>query len=74
MKSRFVYISQCCKVSATKPPCVAVPKVAKKAKKGRKGDDKPQQEFASLGHWSCTQCGKGCKVSRTNAPEEKPKQ
>lgn len=72
--SKFVYISICCGAPATKPACLAIPKAAKKPKKGKKGDEREKApEYASLGHWSCTQCGKGCKVQRTNKPVEEEK-
>lgn len=70
MKSQFVYLSLCCSAEATKPPCVKV--FTTKKKKGKKGEDREKaQEFASLGHWTCGNCGKGCKVSVSLRP---PKQ
>ncbi len=54
----FDYVSICCSAPATKPPCVAVPKAAKK------GKTEKALEFASLGKWSCGACGRACKVHR----------
>jgi len=65
MKALFLYLSTCCKQLATKPPCV---KGLAFKKKGQKETKAPE---VGLGHWSCTGCGRACKVSRTNAPEEK---
>jgi len=75
---KFLYLSGCCQVQATKPPCVK-PKAQPKPKgkdKGKKGrEDKPKApEFSTLGSWRCTRCGKPCKVSVMPRPpkEEKP--
>jgi len=63
-----VYISLCCGVQASKPACVKV-KIAPKKKKG--GDKAPT--FSTLGHWSCGQCGKACKVSVSVRPPKEDK-
>jgi hypothetical protein len=67
-----IYISACCGVEATKPPCVK-PKAQFKPKgkkgKGQRGEDRPKApEFATLGSWRCGSCGKPCKVSVTPRP------
>ena len=76
-----LYISICCNVEATKPPCVKVKKAVpmKKGKgkrtKGTMGEDREKKpEFSTLGSWRCTRCGKPCKVSVMPRPpkEEKP--
>ena len=67
-----IYTSACCGVPATKPACVnpkAQPK--KKGKKG-KGEQKAP-EFATLGHWTCGGCGKGCKVTVSVRPPKEEK-
>ena len=61
-KPVFTYTSACCGASATKPPCEKVRSTGKK----RKGET----EFSSLGHWSCSNCGKGCKVTRSKRKQE----
>jgi len=65
-----IYVSVCCNVEASKPPCVK-PKAQPKAKKG-KGKHGEQREkapeFATLGSWTCTSCHKPCKVSVTPRP------
>lgn len=67
MKSpAFSYISLCCNAPATKPPCVKVPKMAVK-----KGKAEKAPEYASLGHWSCQNCGKGCKAVRMKREQSK---
>jgi len=74
-----IYTSICCGVEATKPPCVKprpLPKSPKKGKRNR-GEDKPKApEFATLGSWRCTSCGRRCKVSVSPRPpkEEKPQE
>ena len=75
---KFLYLSTCCQVQGTKPPCVKVtaqPKFKGKKGKGKRGDEKPKApEFSTLGRWRCGQCGKPCKVSVMPRPpkEEKP--
>jgi hypothetical protein len=69
-----LYISICCNVEATKPPCVK-PKAQPKPKgkgKGKKGrEDKPKApEFATLGSWRCGHCNKPCKVSVMPRPKD----
>jgi hypothetical protein len=34
-------------------------------------EDRKENKFSecNLGHWRCTKCGKGCKVSRTKVKE-----
>ena len=69
-----IYISLCCNVEASKPPCVQ-PKAQPKPKKGKgkRGEQRREKapEFASLGSWTCTACRKPCKVSVIPRP---PKQ
>lgn len=48
---KFLYTSTCCSAPATKDACVRTP---------------GQVEFDQLplGHWNCSDCGRGCKVTR----------
>jgi hypothetical protein len=62
----FQYVSLCCSSPAVKPACVKARATA--PKKGKKEAKAPE---TGLGHWSCGTCGKACKVSRHNRPEEK---
>ena len=61
----FLYLSMCHGLQATKPACATVPKAAKSKK--RAGSERTP-EYASLGSWSCGECGKPCKVTRVNRP------
>ena len=68
-----IYISTCCNVEASKPPCVK-PKAQPKPKKGKgkRGEQREKApEFATLGSWTCTSCHKPCKVTVSLRP---PKQ
>ena len=65
----FSYVSLCCNAPATKPPCVK-PLPSTRKKKGGKMSDPTPIEYASLGHWSCTNCGKGCKVVRSKRADK----
>ena len=67
---KFLYLSTCCQVQGTKPPCVK-PKAQPKAKKGKgkRGEQRDKApEFSTLGSWRCGNCGKPCKVSVTPRP------
>lgn len=60
-----IYTSTCCNVEASKPPCIK-PKSQPKPKKGKgkRGEQREKApEFATLGSWRCSNCGKPCKVS-----------
>ena len=64
----FVYASACCGARAEKPALV---KVRPTPKSKGKGKGKSYEAVpVGLGHWSCTQCGKGCKVSRSKPAKE----
>ena len=68
---KFLYLSTCCQVQGTKPPCVK-PKAQPKAKKGKgkRGEQRDKApEFSTLGRWRCGNCGKPCKVSVTPPKE-----
>lgn len=54
-KSVFSYISKCCGAQANKPPCEWEKEDRKEGKKSQSG----------LGSWRCSQCKKGCSVSRS---------
>jgi hypothetical protein len=61
-KPVFVYTSQCCSATATKPPCVFLGMRAKES--GNQG----------LGSWRCSSCHKSCtctraKIALDKAPE-----
>ena len=60
----FAYFSVCCNARAEKPALVKVRPAPKS--KGKSYEAVP----VGLGHWSCTQCGKGCKVSRSKPAKE----
>ena len=62
----FAYFSVCCNARAEKPACVKVRPAPKSKGKGKSYEAVP----VGLGHWSCTQCGKGCKVSRSKPAKE----
>ena len=62
----FIYTSVCCNVRAEKPALVKVRPAPKSKGKGKSYEADP----VGLGHWSCTQCGKGCKVSRSKPAKE----
>jgi hypothetical protein len=53
---KFLYISDCCQVQATKEPCE------------RSNDERKSKEYgeATLGKWRCGQCHKPCKVRTRN--------
>jgi hypothetical protein len=61
----FIYISTCCTASAKKPACA----VDKGQIVGVYLGAKPEGE-SSLGSWRCSACGKPCKVTRTNKPQQ----
>ena len=69
-----IYISTCCNVEASKPPCVKpyAPPVPKqqKGKKGKGKGPKPEKkpEFSTLGSWRCGSCGKPCRVTVSPRP------
>lgn len=50
----------CCESSATKPPVM------------RSKEDKKEGKMSecSLGHWTCKNCGKNCKVKRSKPVKE----
>lgn len=70
-ESRFIYTSTCCGVPASKPACVKPAHAPKK--KNKKGDRDKAPEFATLGHWSCGNCGKSCKVTVSVRPPKEMK-
>jgi hypothetical protein len=55
----FIYTSICCNVKAKKPPVQ------------RADADIAESKFSEcgLGHWTCSQCEKSCKVKRTRIKE-----
>lgn len=71
-ESRFIYTSICCGVPASKPACVKI-KAAPKKKGDKHGERSKAPEFSTLGHWSCGQCGKSCKVSVSVRPPKEEK-
>lgn len=69
-----LYTSMCCGAPATKPACVKPHAQPKKKGKGKRGEHKEKApEFATLGHWTCTACGKGCKVAVSSRPPKEEK-
>ena len=61
----FVYTSACCGARAEKPALVKVRPAPKS--KGKKRDE---TDPIGLGHWTCSNCGKGCKAVRSKPAKE----
>ena len=66
----FAYFSKCCQSVAEKPACAA----PKNAKIGTYLGAQPEEREATLGHWRCSTCHKGCKVNRVSKKEVTPTQ
>lgn len=52
--SVYIYVSECCKVQANKPPC----------ERSREEITKGDWAQSPLGTWNCGKCGRKCGVTR----------
>jgi hypothetical protein len=67
MTKKTVYVSQCCNVPATKPPCA----MERGQRVSREIGNVPKDREATLGKWRCTSCRKHCKVNPVRQEEKK---